>query len=430
MEANLISDFFSSLLLISVFLLVAFALKKLLFRNLILPISIIAGLLALLAGNIPDGLISNEIIRIWKSIPEYLISVVFACLFLGRKIPTYKQIFKHSLPNLTFGYTLALGQYLVGLLLAVLVLKPVFNIDVLAGALIAIGFQGGHGTVSGLQSSFNNLGFSDGTDLGLGMATIGIISAVVFGSVMSNLSSQQQNEKTSEDDQQVESRATQGTSITMQLGIVGLSIGLAWIFLEGLKALESLFRNNDQPGFIEYIPLFPVAMLAGLLVQKLAEMFRVTKWINPVQIRHISKLSLDILVVAALGSLSLKLLANNLFPFLILATAGVSYNLLVYFILGRKLLGKNWKQRGLGELGQSMGTTAIGLILIQRKNNQSKSVIKAFSYKQPFYEPIVGGGLITGLALPLISQFGPWYFMGGITLFLIVVWILTRFIFR
>ena len=438
------SGFFTAFLLICIFLLFAYVIKNLAFKKLILPASLIAGLLALLAGpevlghpisqlpilsgKVPEGLIADKILKVWKEIPQYLITVVFACLFLGQKIPTYKQIVRHSLPNLTFGYTLALGQYLVGLFLAVLLLKPVFNIDVLAGALIAIGFQGGHGTVAGLQSSFSELGFSDGTELGMGMATIGIISAVVLGSVLSNLASKRNNEIKPEVDQHSDSGDSHQTPITLQLGFVSLAILLGWISLEGLKAVEGLLRENEQSGVIQYIPLFPLAMLGGLVVQKAAEILHVAKWINPTQIRAISKLSLDMLVVAALGSLSLKLLANHLFPFLILATAGITYNLLIYFLVGGNLLGRNWKQRGLGELGQSMGTTAIGLILIQRKGQQSKSVIKAFSYKQPFYEPIVGGGLITSLALPLIAEYGPWYFMGGIGILLILIWVMTRLI--
>jgi ESS family glutamate:Na+ symporter len=72
------------------------------------------------------------------------------------------MVWKQSLPNLLYGYILAIGQYLIGLLLAVLLIKPLFDANVLSGALIAIGFQGGHGTVAGLQSTFANLGFEDG----------------------------------------------------------------------------------------------------------------------------------------------------------------------------------------------------------------------------------------------------------------------------
>lgn len=85
---------------------------------------------------------------------------------------------------------------------------------------------------------------------------------------------------------------------------------------------------------------------------------------------------------------------------------GVAYNLIIYFTVGKAVFGKNWRQRGFGELGQSMGTTAIGLVLIKKTGSKSEKIVDAFSYKQPLYEPIVGGGLVTAVALPLINQLG------------------------
>jgi len=447
MDQFTLPRFFSALLVMTIFLLLAYVLKQLLFKKFILPVSLVAGLLALLAGpellgsgisqlpflhgKIPDGLLAAPMLAIWKGMPAYLITVVFACLFLGQKIPSTRNIIRYSLPNLTFGYTLALGQYLIGLLLVVLLLNPVFKLNIMAGALVAIGFQGGHGTVAGLQSSFHELGFSEGMDLGLGMATIGIVSAVILGSLLSNISGK------SIEDEESKRRSTRRDEkkphapFSLQLAVVGLSIGMAWLFLEGLKAVEqALLNGGDQRGMIRHIPLFPVAMLGGLSVQRIAELLAWDKWIDPQKIQFISKMSLDLLVVAALGSLSFHMLANHWLSISILALAGIAYNLGVYFVAGPRLMGNNWKHRALGELGQSMGTTAIGLILLQRNGGSSGSWVRAFSYKQPFYEPVVGGGLITGMALPLIAQFGPWIFMAGAALLLSIIWILTRIVLR
>jgi len=418
-------------------MIVAYTIKKVILKNLILPASLLAGVFALLfgpeilgktisdfsllKGKVPDGLISLEIIKIWRELPGYLITIVFASLFLGKNIPSYKQIIKNSLPNLSFGYTLALGQYVVGLLSVVFILQPLFDINILSGALIAIGFQGGHGTVAGLQSSFNDLGFPEGTDLGLGIATIGIITAIVFGTIISNYSkkTEKDNDDMQMSDDDDNSIKVKKVSFTLQFAFVGLSIVLAWLLLKVLGSVESQFLSAGQFRTIKYIPLFPVAMLMGLVVQKVAVKLNFDDLISRNQIRFISNVALDILIVAALGSLSISNLASNIYPLLILAAAGIIYNLAVYFLLAQKLFGKNWQSRGLGELGQSMGTTAIGLILLKRKSAISPEIINAFSYKQPFYEPIVGGGLITAIALPLIVQFGVWYFLSGIGLLLL-----------
>jgi glutamate:Na+ symporter, ESS family len=78
------------------------------------------------------------------------------------------------------------GQYVVGLLLGIFVLAPFFGLPAMAGALIEIGFEGGHGTAAGLGDTFEELGFAEGTDLALGLATIGVVSGVVVGIALIN----------------------------------------------------------------------------------------------------------------------------------------------------------------------------------------------------------------------------------------------------
>lgn len=439
MQDYSVVPFFEALLIISVFIIAAYAIKRLLFNNIIFPASLLAGILALifgpeilgtsianlgfLKGKIPIGFIPDKSLQVWKKIPEYLITIVFAGLFLGKEIPSTKQIINNSLPNLSFGYSLALGQYVVGLLCAVLILSPLFKVNILSGALIAIGFQGGHGTVAGLQSSFKELGYANGTDLGLGIATIGIIVAIVFGTIMLNFSKQtkQENDDMHMSDEESNSLRIKKVSFTLQIAVVGFTIVLAWLFLKLLGFVETQFLSSEQFRIIKFIPLFPMALLSGLVVQKIAVKIKVNQFISRNQIRFISGVALDILIVAALGSLSIKTLASSIYPLLILAGIGVLYNMAIYFLLAPKFFGRNWKSRGLGELGQSMGTTAIGLILLKRKSSSSPEILNAFSYKQPFYEPIVGGGLITAIALPLIAEFGVWYFLSGIGILMLAI---------
>jgi ESS family glutamate:Na+ symporter len=58
-----------------------------------------------------------------------------------------------------------------------------------------------------------------------------------------------------------------------------------------------------------------------------------------------------------------------------------------------------------------MGTTSIGLMLqsIADKDNSAQGK-EAFGIKQLFFEPFVGGGLITALSPILISKMGLVYF--------------------
>jgi ESS family glutamate:Na+ symporter len=86
------------------------------------------------------------VLESWSTFPTLLISVIFATLFLGKRIPSLKDIWLVAGPQVSFGQTVAWGQYVFGLLLALSILTPFFGINPMAGALIEIGFEGGHGT--------------------------------------------------------------------------------------------------------------------------------------------------------------------------------------------------------------------------------------------------------------------------------------------
>ncbi|MFD1361847.1 sodium/glutamate symporter [Lentibacillus salinarum] len=166
-------------------------------QYLFLPSSVIGGFLALLSG--PQvlgrlletlsgedsfwatGILSPEIMAVWDPLPGLMINVVFATLFLGTVLPSLAKVWEIGGPQLSFGWTLGWGQYVVGLLLALLVLTPFYDMPPFTGALIEIGFEGGHGIAGGLKGTFEDLEFSEAYDLAIGLATVGILSVVIIG---------------------------------------------------------------------------------------------------------------------------------------------------------------------------------------------------------------------------------------------------------
>ena len=120
-------------------------------QKLFLPASIMGGFVALLLG--PEvlgmlggtigggvgefiesgGVFGEEVLSVWKTQPGLLISVVFATLFLGQKLPGPKSVYNLAGPQLAVGVAFASGQYVVGLLLAVAVLTPLFGMTPMAG---------------------------------------------------------------------------------------------------------------------------------------------------------------------------------------------------------------------------------------------------------------------------------------------------------
>ena len=142
-----------------------------------IPIALLAGALALLFG--PYGrfpAFPGSVTEIWIQFPSPLLTLVFATLMLGRPIPRGRKFWKPIASQSLVGLTLGFGQYLVGGMAVLFVLIPYLGVDPLMGCLIEVGFEGGHGAASVIGKSFTELGFNAGLDLGLAMATVGLLA--------------------------------------------------------------------------------------------------------------------------------------------------------------------------------------------------------------------------------------------------------------
>jgi glutamate:Na+ symporter, ESS family len=411
-------------------------------QKLFLPSSIIGGFVALMVGPevlgeiasaiggddapLSGGAWPQEFLEVWRTLPGLLISVVFATLFLGERIPGVRQAAGLAGPQLALGITMASGQYVVGLLLALVLLTPVFGLDPMVGALIEVGFEGGHGTAAGLGDTFAELGFPEGQDLALGLATIGVVSGVVVGIALINWGVRTGRAQVLEGDAKTSlaeqrglyEKENQGPAALMTVrtasveplaihfAIVAVAILVGIVLLEGLQALEQALWA-DTVELFAFVPLFPLAMIGGVVVQVVVDRRDRTGIVDRQMMLRIQGIALDLLIVSALATLSIQAIADNLVPFLLLASAGLAWNVGVFAFLAQRIIPRYWFERGIGDLGQSLGVTATGLILIRVADPDTATpALEAFGYKQLGFEPFFGGGLITAASLPLIFEFG------------------------
>lgn len=459
-----LKDVFFAFTLIAILLLVGRWLKHKIqfFQQIYLPSSIIAGGLALCLGPqvlgiivshlgyqgsylAENGLFPEAMRTVWKQSPSIFINIVFAALFLGEIIPSPKDIWRKAAPQVAFGQTLAWGQYVVGILLTLLILTPLFGVNPIAGALIEITFEGGHGTAAGMGETLIELGFPEGADMALGLATVGIVSGIISGTILANWGrkkgyiAHQETPQSGEEDElgfihqespdirKARAKLTKNLLIdplSLNFGFVALAVAFGWIILEVLKRIE--FLTWGQTGFklIDYVPLFPMALIGGIIVQLLAKRLRVSPLImRPLQ-NNIAGLALDVVVITALATISLSALGENLMPFVLLSIVGIIWNVGAFIFLAPRLLPSYWFERGIGDMGQSMGVTATGILLIRMVDPDNKTgAFESFAYKQLFFEPIVGGGLFTAAAPALIKEFGAFSILiltGGLLIFWLV----------
>lgn len=424
-------------------------------QRLFLPSSIVAGFILLMLGPqvfgalaaragfdgfAEAGLFTEAMLDTWSALPGLLITVVFATLFLGHEIPTPKRAATLVGPQLSLGVAFGSGQYVVGLLLAILVLVPVFSMTPMAGALIEIGFEGGHGTAAGMRGSMESLGFETGADLALGLATVGIVSGVILGIIFINIGARRGHTefisgdaKMSLEEQrglfrhdenypagQMTSRPSSIEPLSLHAAIVCVAILIGWCILESLKWIEQQTYAETFELF-EHVPLFPLALLGGVILQIIAVKLGVDYLIDHQIMLRIQGLALDALIVSALATLSLQAIGENIGPFVILAIAGILFNCAIFWWLAPRIIPRYWFERGIGDFGQSMGVTATGLILMRITDPEAKSpAFEAFGYKQLVFEPFFGGGLVTAAAIPIIYATGPWPLFIAMTVVFVV----------
>jgi len=411
--------------------------KVRLFQRLYLPSSVLGGLLGLvlvqLAGRTwPGPGFVESVTYGWRGLPGFLISIVFAALFLGVTIPPVRSIWRKAGPQLAYGQIVAWGQYTVAILLAAGVLAHFVRpggepLSPAFGAIIPVGFEGGHGTAGGMAEVFARYGWEAGRDFGLASATVGIVSAIVVGMALVNwavrrgyVSKLRRVEEMSEsgivgfypvDERPPAGRQTVSAdsidTLALHLAIIGVAVLIGYFIKEGLQWLEVAL--SGQSVFFTGFPLFPLAMIGGLLVQLFLS--RVPR-VNPVDhglMQRISGTALDFLVVAAVSTIRLSAITEGWLPFVVVICGGILWNVFCLMWLARRLLPDFWFERGIAEMGQSMGVTATGLLLLRVVDPQSETEApSAFGYKQLLHEPFMGGGLWTASAVPLIYLWGPW----------------------
>ena len=426
-------------------------------QKLLLPSSIVAGFIGLVLG--PEvfgrlsgltgwtwledgGLLTSDILEIWGALPGLLISVVFATLFLGSRIPSPTRVLKLAGPQLSIGFAYGSGQYVVGILLGILVLSPFFGVEAFFGALIEIAFEGGHGTAAGMAPAFEEMGIPEAADLAVAMATVGLVTGIIVGvavinwgvrtgrtQVLSHTSEQSDGELRglySDSDNVWAGRLTTRPGsiepLTLHVAVVGLAIIIGWLILEGLVMVEdllwgqpeSVWTGADGEGttLLGYVPLFPLAMIGGVIIQIFLDKTGRTTLLDQGMMKRVQGLALDILIVAALATISLSVIGEYWETFLVLSVVGILFCVMMLLVFTPRIIPAFWLERGIGDFGQSMGVTATGLALLKAADPENKSpALEAFGYKQLVFEPFFGGGLITAISIPVMVATGSVYWI-------------------
>ena len=399
-------------------------------RRLYLPTSLGAGILLLIFGPQVAGVyfpafqLPTEYYDAWRILPKQMIVLVFAGLFLGKPLLSFKKMWKLAGPQVAFGQTVAWGQYVFAGLVTLFILTPFFDMPAFTAALLEISFEGGHGTVAGMTPVFQELNFETGQQIATGLATASLVTALVVGLVLIHWAERKGHLKSGSVFRVARNKVyhhaiiagirKRGVSLRKTLTpkllfshLVLLMLGVlfGWLIHQSLLLIESYTWGRDGGRFFHYVPLFTFAIFGGMIAQAVWHRlgFKIVRQV----VELITMFTLTILIVTAVGTMSLEFLVNDAAVFGILYATGVVWMMFAFAFLARRMFRRYWFQNAIISFGQGMGMTATGLLFAQMVDPKNRTnAVEAFGYKQLMFEPFVGGGLITALSMPLILTIG------------------------
>jgi ESS family glutamate:Na+ symporter len=384
-----------------------------------LPAAVLAGLLGLLLG--PHGpwpVLPASIEALWARLPMVLLTLVFGTLLLGKPLPAIGQLWRPAAAQTLMGLTLGFGQYLVGALAVLLVLGPLLGVDPLMACLIEVGFEGGHGSAAVMGPIYAGLGFTEGSDLGLAMATVGLLSSTVLGGALVVLAQNRgwlmvhlpepvavpdalAHQPSCPLPEPLGEQPPEGLgSWLVNLGLTGLAVGVGVLLLAWLEWAATPLQGTWRT-VIDALPVYPLALAGSLLVRLALERSGRTNLVLASQQERLGGIATDLLIAAAMAGLDLPQLARYWLPLSVLTLAGLGWNLLVVLVLARRVLPIDWFERAVIEFGQATGVAASGLLLLGMADPDNRSeALPAFSVKQLLLQPVLAGGVVT-VAAPL-----------------------------
>jgi ESS family glutamate:Na+ symporter len=407
--------------LIGVFLLVGTILRSKIsfFQRYVIPASVIGGILGLILGHNVLGWIPTS--DFFVQYAAALVNVLFAGLFIGRRIPGIGAIFKTAGAQYGFAVFNGIGQMAIGMLVVIACGAIGYTLHSTFGLLLVAGFQGGPGIPTAVSPMFAKLGWSatEAAAVGETCAITGLIVSVFIGAILVNMGITRKFmvRKFSGKGKRIESPTfvakDNRKSICRQITSPETLSNLAYNF--GFMALAIIGGKFMKLGVIsavpllKYIPMFPFVVVAGMIVQVFLQKTDLDSYVDRETVGEISSLSLDILIVASLMAVNLKVVAAYGVPLTAMIIIGLIFNLWWVMWLAPRILPGAWFEKSLCEFGQATGATPQALLLLRMVDPELKSgAAGPFALKLFLFVPTIN--MLPIVIAPIVAAKGALFF--------------------
>jgi len=406
---------------LSLFLIVAIILKRKIrfLQNFLIPASIIAGFIGLILG--------SEVLNWIRLDAEKLGTIIYHLMAVGFISVALKERTivpaSHRRDNINTGLAIVtsyLSQGIIGFAVSLsLVYTFLPKLFPPFGLLLPLGFAQGPGQAYSIGTSWEELGFSNGGNIGLSIATIGFLWAIIFGIPLMNILVRKKKVWGLEDrekmvrlkSEDVGEKYTENIpkkmfidSLTVQVALIGVVYLITYFTLRGVSiALAPLGDYGHIVAQLLWGFHFVIATMFAILARVILNTLKRKNWLHIKYpdnyiLRRISAGSFDFMIVAAIAALSIATFRENWLPILILTTLGGIFTIVYTVFLCRRIYTNYIIEHIVGLYGQFTGTITTAMALLREIDPDSESNVPE--------NLVLGGAVALPLGIPLMFILG------------------------
>ncbi|MBR5980738.1 MAG: hypothetical protein IK035_01905 [Firmicutes bacterium] len=359
---------------LSLFLLAGLALRELVtpLQKLFLPAGLIGGVLALVMG--PQVLGWIEIPKTFGGMAGPMIDIVLTCMILGTTLNRDRlRSFAGSTTIVALTY---FAQMAVGTITGVVLSNFWPAMPKGWGVMAVYTYWGGHGAATAAGKLFESLGEAENGMLAIGiiLATLGLIVAIVAGMVLvnwsvrkgyaTNLERGEKGEiKTQRGPIPVEKQKSLGSATVASDALNGLALQLALVLVSIWVGRQIVAYLKPYVPIAKSFPSFFYGMLGAFIIWTLMGCLKIQGYVDKKSVNTISGLALEICICSATATLNVKLLASYMAPILIHMVVIVAMMAFICMVIVKRWLKKDWLETGLLFFGQGTGSAPSGMAL-------------------------------------------------------------------
>lgn len=407
------------LVLLFIFLLIGAVLRNVIkpLRSLYLPSGLIGGAIALILGPQVLGVIT--IPENWPSMASPMINIVLTTTLFG--IAISKEKMKSYAGAISANLTSYFSQLAMGVVAAIGLQKIWTGLPKEWGVMTVFTYWGGHGAATSSGTLFEELGVDGMLSIGLILATLGLVIAMLAGMVWVNIGVRKgwapaldlgkkgqggrKNDYIPEAEQKSLGKARMASDsingLALQMCFVFLSMWLGGLIFGGLAKVIPATKD---------IPSLLYGIVGAIIVWTVMRKTGTDKYADKVAVDNIGGVALEICICSATATLDLNFFATYLIPILIHMAIIIVLMSVLCMVFMRRWFGENWFPLALMFYGAGLGSTPSGLALARCVDPDVKTESwEAFGVSQGCFVPFTS----TFVAIwPVIAVKNLWILVG------------------